>query len=149
MEEVWKDIEGFEGLYQVSDLGRVKSLDRIITYKDGRKYHYPEKILAAPLDSKGYPQVVLCKEGKRVTERVHVLVAKHFIGERPEGYDIKHIDGNKAKSAVSNLKYVTHKESTSCGTNRSHRDFSQRAIVDCCQDECKQHESYTRRWLDE
>ena len=52
MEEIWKDIEGYEGLYQVSNFGRVKSLRKIVYYSDGRVYSYPEKIKSQIKDSK-------------------------------------------------------------------------------------------------
>ena len=73
--EEWRDIEGYEGLYQVSSLGRVKSLDRIITYKDGRVYHYTGKILNPSKAGNGYMMTSLC--GDKVY--IHRLVAQAFI----------------------------------------------------------------------
>lgn len=119
MTEVWKDIKGYEGLYQVSNLGRVKSLDRVITYKDGRKCLFRERILKLQTDRYGYCQIQLCKDGEIKNHRIHVLVAKHFIGERPESYQVNHIDENKTNNAVFNLEYLTPKENSNHGTHNA------------------------------
>lgn len=116
MTEVWKDIEGYEGLYQISNLGRVKSLDRVITYKDGRKRKFYSKVLKPLPDKDGYFHVNLLKNRKCAHPTIHGLVAKRFIGERPEGYVINHIDENKANNEASNLEYVTQKENVNHGT---------------------------------
>lgn len=179
MEEIWKDIEGFEGLYQVSNLGRVKSLERVTIRKDGRKLPCREKILKANPKSDGYCQVQLWKDGKVVYRRVHVLVAEHFIGERPKKHDINHIDENKSNNAVFNLEYVSRKENINHAThnirsakskgkkvlgislNGKHamvfwsakeagrHGFDQSAVSSCCRGEYKQYKGYTWSWLDE
>ena len=82
--EIWKDIENFEGLYQISNLGRVKSANRIVHIEDPknhRKYdkHFPECIKATNLDTKGYVMVTLKKNGKTSRYRIHRLVANAFI----------------------------------------------------------------------
>lgn len=92
-----KDIEGYEGLYQVSEDGRVYSVRR-------------GKCLSPCLDSYGYPMVVLCSNRVRKTTRIHRLVAQAFI---PNPYDkpqVNHIDGDKTNNLVSNLEWVTSDE---------------------------------------
>lgn len=111
MQEVWKSINGFEGLYEVSDLGNVKSLERVNYYPDGRIHQKKkEKFLKLKPNNKGYIMVVLCKDGKTYPRVVHRLVAEAFI-PNPEGKpNIDHIDTNPTNNAVDNLRWVTQKE---------------------------------------
>lgn len=104
LNEEWRDCVGYEGLYQVSSLGRVRSMDRWIAYGDGRKRFYKGRVLKPSLNRDGYP-VVNLGLGKSV--RVHCIVAGAFIGDRPKGLDINHVDGCKANNHVSNLEYAT------------------------------------------
>ena len=102
MKEIWVDIKNYEGLYQVSNYGRVKSLNYRMT---GR-----EKILKAKIISTGHLQVDLYKNGVKKPYLVHRLVAIHFI-QNPEGKsDVHHIDHNKANNNVDNLVWLTHEE---------------------------------------
>lgn len=105
MQEVWKDIKGYEGLYQVSNLGRVKSLPKY--YKNN--YLSQEKILKPHKRKDGYLIVDLYKNRIRKPFRVHKLVMINFIGES-EKLDINHIDGNKENNNINNLEYCTRKE---------------------------------------
>lgn len=114
MEEVWKDIEGFEGLYQVSNMGRVKSLDRYVTFIDGRIRHYDEKILKGRLKDNGYIQVSLYKDSKHIEQHyIHRLVAQAFIHFVPQDnvmYEIDHRNTNKQDNRVCNLCWVTRSQ---------------------------------------
>lgn len=110
MIEQWKPIKDYEGLYEVSDLGRVRSLDRTVTRTDGRVYFYQSTIIKGRLDKNDRPLVDLHKEGKQKTFRRYVLVALTFIGSRPDGYDICHIDGDLSNNRLINLKYDTRKQ---------------------------------------
>ena len=104
--EQWKDIEGYEGLYQVSNLGNVKSLNRT-SIKEGRDYRVKEKILKTFLCSSGYPTVVLSNNGKKETLMVHRLVALHFIPNPHKYEQINHKDENKNNNNVDNLEWCT------------------------------------------
>lgn len=97
MKEEWKDIKGYEGLYQISNYGRLKSFK-----KNNQGYIMSNK------NSKGwYLTVVLTdSSGRRKTDRIHVLVAKHFIGDIPKGYHVHHKDGNKQNNFVGNLEII-------------------------------------------
>lgn len=110
MVEIWKDIENFEGMYQVSNLGRIKSLARVKTLINGNRLTINEKVLQGHIDTKGYIQVELRKDGKRNISCVHRLVASAFI-ENPESKEqVNHIDGNKTNNRVENLEWVTCEE---------------------------------------
>lgn len=107
--EVWKDVVGYEGLYQVSNLGRVKSVER---YKDnnGTKQLVKEKIKATRKDKQGYLLLDLYKNNKSKTVRVHRLVAQAFIPNPQNKETVNHIDGNKENNTVENLEWATQKE---------------------------------------
>lgn len=104
-EEIWKDVVGYEGLYQVSNFGRVKSMDRYINGK-----HLKSKIKISSFDTKGYKFVWLSKENTQKMFRIHRLVAIAFI-PLVEGKDnIDHINGIKDDNRVENLRWCTKKE---------------------------------------
>ena len=94
-EEIWKDVPGYESLYQVSSLGRVKSLQRYVN-NNGGKQLLKERLLKFGL-SKGYYNVVLYKNKKNKNIKVHKLVAMAFLNHKPNGYElvIDHINNNK------------------------------------------------------
>jgi hypothetical protein len=104
--EIWKDVIGYEGLYQVSNFGQVKALPRIKIAKGS--YWTSEKILKPGSDD-GYQKVVLTKNGIRSTKKVHRLVASAFYGEYKE-LSVNHIDSNRANNRIENLEWVTHLE---------------------------------------
>lgn len=106
--ETWKDIPKWEGWYQVSDYGRVRSVDRI-SIAGGAPAAYRGKILAANPSKNGYPLVTLTKPGWREYRTVHVLVMLTFKGTPPEGYEVCHNNGNRADCRLSNLRYDTRR----------------------------------------
>lgn len=114
MNEVWKDIPNYEGIYQASNLGRVRSLDnyRELKHFSGSVCNrfYKGKILKLSKDVNGYLHVVLYKNKKRKIFRVHQLVAQCFIKNEENKPHINHIDGNKENNKVNNLEYCTIKE---------------------------------------
>lgn len=111
--EIWKDIKGYEGLYQVSNLGNVKSIPRIIDSQfKGKpiKREVYEKVLKKSLTRFGYEYVCLSKNGKTKKHKVHRLVGEHFIPNIENKKTINHIDGNKQNNRVDNLEWATYKE---------------------------------------
>lgn len=110
MEEIWKDVEGYEGLYQVSNLGRIKSLPRWIEFSDGRVRFYQEKIKKDKKVSTGYRQVTLYRNCVNEYFYVHRLVAGAFIPNPNNLIDINHIDGNKTNNLVTNLEWCSRSE---------------------------------------
>lgn len=109
-QEIWKDIKGYEGLYQVSNLGRVKSLERILHYCDGRHRPVKEKLLSCGVCKVGYRQVKLRLNKKTKTHYVHRLVANTFILNLESKPQVNHKDGNKINNNIDNLEWVTHSE---------------------------------------
>ena len=111
-DERWVDIPGYEGMYQASDRGRVRSYPRVIERSDGTVEHRVGKLLHARVNRKkgNYQQVGLCKDGKCKTFYVHSLVALAFIGIRPDNCVICHANGNPQDNRVENLRYDTQSE---------------------------------------
>ena len=105
--EIWKDINGYEGLYQVSNNGRVKSLKRIVKSSWGTPKHLKEKEIREIVDSLGYSRLSLSKDGKVKAHKVHRLVAEAFLNGEGQ---VNHIDGNKQNNNVLNLEFCTQKE---------------------------------------
>lgn len=109
MEEMWKSVDGYEGRYEVSNLGRVRSLDRV----DGRGVFWASKIRKAFTGTTPYLSVILFKDSKRKHYRVHRLVAIAFLPTpRKTKHDlvVDHIDGNKTNNKASNLRFVTQRQ---------------------------------------
>lgn len=111
MREVWKDIPGFEGKYQVSNLGRVKSLARI-RWKRGFAYQYPERILKPIYNPNGYAKVSLHYEGRATQVSIHRLVADVFIPNPEEKAQVNHKNGDRADNRAENLEWMTPLENT-------------------------------------
>ena len=107
---LWRDIPGYEGLYQCSRCGRVRSLDRDVGGPYGSKRRIKGKELKSSINTHGYKNGFLCKDGKYKTYRVHALVALVWIGPRPDGFDISHIDENQTHNDASNLRYLSKSE---------------------------------------
>ena len=108
--EIWKDIKDYEEMYQISDLGRVKSLARIIKHQN--RHYRKDKILKTSIDNHGYLQVTLCKNGKVKRFHVHRLVAQAFIPNPENKPQVNHIDGNKLNNNINNLEWNTAGENT-------------------------------------
>lgn len=103
MNEIWRDVIGYEGLYQVSNLGRVKALP-----KRGHK----SLIMKQTIKKDGYIRIQLSKDAKSSCLYVHRLVADAFLPKTPEKSEVNHIDGNKSNNALFNLEWVTRSDNT-------------------------------------
>ena len=107
--EEWKDIPNYEGLYQISNLGRIKSLEKMLKNKNGYRKS-EEKILIPQRRKNGYLKVELYKNGQRKTFMIHRLVGEAFVFKPENKCEINHKDGNKENCCVSNLEWITHSE---------------------------------------
>jgi hypothetical protein len=102
--EIWKNIPNYEGLYQISNLGNVKSFPRHGTRTK------EERILKQSLDTSGYPQVCLTKNSNKKTWLIHILLGKLFIDNPHNKPEINHKDGIKTNYSLDNLEWNTKKE---------------------------------------
>ena len=120
--ETWIEIVGYEGYYEVSNLGRIRSVDRVLeNTKNNRHVFIKGRILHQRAQKNGYLCVDLHKEGRAKTFRVHRLVASAFV-ENPNGYDeVNHIDEDKRNNTASNLEWCTRSYNCSFGRGLSKR----------------------------
>lgn len=114
--EVWKDIAGYEGLYQVSNMGRVRSFSREVKCCGGHSRITRSHILHGYINGSGYYEVALCNSEGQSHRRVHELVAKAFIPNPTHLPVINHIDEDKANNKVNNLEWCTTAYNNAYGT---------------------------------
>lgn len=108
--EIWKDIVGFEGLYQISNYGNVKSCKRLVNSKSGSQRLVNEKLLSLGKDKDGYLMAILCQDATKKTVKIHRLVADAFIDKINGKNLVNHIDSEKSNNLVSNLEWVSSLE---------------------------------------
>jgi hypothetical protein len=106
-EEEWRDIPGWEGMYQASSLGRIRSIDRHVISKDNRVVHHKERVLRQNRAIKNYLVVSLSRDNKWVSQKVNRLVAMSFLGTPQVGSHARHIDGNNQNNRVTNIEWGT------------------------------------------
>ena len=130
MIEIWKDIKNFEQIYQVSNLGRVKSLARYVNIKGGSQRLVKECILVPVLTSNGYLKVSL-NNVTRKTFNIHRLVAEAFIPNPDNKPQVNHIDENKLNNSVDNLEWMSAKDNNNHGSrNKRIQKALSRAVTD-------------------
>lgn len=122
-EEVWRDIEGYYGKYQISNIGNVRSVDFYVERKDGKTAFIKGRLLKQSICPKGYPRIKL-SQGKtnQKTIRIHRIVALAFIENRENHKEINHINGNKTDNRVENLEWCTRKENMQHCWDNGYRD---------------------------
>lgn len=132
--EVWKDVPGYEGRYQVSDHGRVRSVDRVLEFsgyttktgkwKSASKRRFKGCLLAPGPQPSGHLSVAI---GRRNSKQVHALVLLAFVGPCPEGHEVLHLNHNPADNRLTNLKYGTRSENVKMdyevGVRKVHPNF--------------------------
>jgi len=125
--ETWRDVPGYEGLYQVSDQGRVKSVDGI-RFNGHVRHLFKGRVLSQAGKTARYYHVVLSKDCKLKTRKVHELVAEVFLPPCPgkrgrAGWHIDHINNDPKDNRAVNLQWLTHRDNTYVKPNRSRDSF--------------------------
>ena len=105
LSEGWRAVVGYEGYYEVSDRGRVRSLERSFVDSIGRTRKFPGVEMSTPIGSGGYPSVYLKRSGSVFSTAVHRLVADAFLGAKEVGQEVCHKNGNKFDPRASNLRW--------------------------------------------
>lgn len=112
--EVWRNVIGYEGYYEVSNQGRVRSLSRTVLTKRGRKQFYKGRMMVGTDNGVGYKKLALSKGGKQKYFYIHQLVAMTFLNHTPDGHTlvVDHINGVKTDNNVDNLRIVSNRDNT-------------------------------------
>ena len=141
VEEIWKDIIGFEGLYEISNYGNIKSCKRYVPHSRFVEKLVPERILSLGKDKDGYLMAILCKDSTKKTVKVHRLVAEAFVEKLGDKNIVNHIYFNKSNNYFDNLEWVSYTEnichsklkikttSKYIGVSYSKKDKAFRAII--------------------
>lgn len=109
--ERWLPVVGYEGRYEVSDQGRVRSVERWVEYRSGRSRVHPSVLLSPAVSNRyGHLAVNLWKRNQGRSSKVHSLVAEAFLGPRPPGMEVRHGPGGKHDNRLANLSYGTYQE---------------------------------------
>lgn len=158
--EIWKDIRGYEGLYKISNKGRVKS-------SSNKSNHTHEIILKPCINGKGYEMVSLCKNSKTLSKRVHKLVAEAFIPNDMNLSHVNHKDENKLNNHSENLEWCDNKYNLRYSTSKKvirigdfgktkvynaiedvrHEGFNPCHVSNCCNKKRNSHKGYKWRFL--
>ena len=121
MKEIWKDITGYEGYYQISNIGRVKSLARPVYNKDGCVQRYkPETIKKNKVTPDGYYHITLSVNCINKTFRIHRLVAQEFIPNPDNLPEVNHKDFDRKNNCVDNLEWCTHEDNVNSSVKEGH-----------------------------
>ena len=127
-EKEWKDIPNYIGIYQINNLGDIKSLDRQIVRKNNTIQNFKSKKISESISSNGYKSVSLCKNGKSRMYNIHSLLCLSFIDKEYilKKLTVNHIDGNKLNNCFSNLEIITYSENNKHAIKTKLRNLRER-----------------------
>ena len=144
-EEIWKPVVGYEGLYEVSSYGRVRSLDRYVKYSNGPIHLHKGRILNPGKEKVGYLVVPLSCNGKLHLKKIHILVAEAFIPNPDNLPQVNHKDENKTNNNVDNLEWCTAKYNMNYGSiQERHRN----TMLERGYSTGLSKEEYHKKWLE-
>lgn len=135
--EIWKPIKNYEGFYEVSSYGNVRSLDRVVNQANGSIGHYKGKVLKGEIDYKGYKRFRLSKNNKTQKIFGHRLVAEAFIPNPENKPFVNHIDETQDNNRVENLEWCTYKENMNHGTIQKRLSELKKKKIICITDSRK------------
>ena len=126
--EIWRPVVGYEAYYEVSNMGRVRSVNRWMPpnpYSPGQylRGRVLKQEATGPPGNRRYKRVTLNTDGGRHRRLVHHLVLEAFLGPRPHGYEVNHLDGNPGNNEMENLAYVTHAQNIQHADDTGLRDI--------------------------
>lgn len=123
-QEQWRPVVDYEGTYEVSDLGNIRSVRREVLNKHGRIQVFSARKKACRPSDKGYLQVKLYKDGEKKNGAVHRIVAAAFLGPCPDGHVVDHIDRDRGNPKLTNLQHMTQEDSDAQGGRGSRGESS-------------------------
>lgn len=152
MQEIWKDIEGYEGFYQVSNKGRIKSLDRLVRSKCGSTQLKRGKVLKPQNTRDGYLQVTLSKYSKLKTYKIHQLVGKAFLLNPNNYVEINHKDENTLNNDFRNLEWCSRSYNNNYGNRNLKCSLAVKgvkrpqSVIDKISESCRQKSMKGKHW---
>lgn len=120
IKEEWKKVKGYEGYYEISNLGHLRSVDRYVIRKDGVRHFCKGKLISQNLNTDGYPQAKLCMNAQNTAVRIHRLVAEHFVPNPFNYQEVNHIDCDRSNNVYTNLQWCTHIENVQHSAKKGH-----------------------------
>lgn len=129
-EIIWRPVLGFEGYYEISNTGIVRSVNRIVSGKNGSVRHIPGVIMTQQTNHKGYKCVILHKYGEHYTKFIHRLVAEAFIDNPFKLPQVNHIDTDKTNNHVENLEWITNEDNQKHAVaNGCYKGFTEKQLI--------------------
>lgn len=117
--EVWKEVVGYEGYYEVSNIGNVRSVNRYVTSKEGKTWNFKSRIIKPHSNNQGYLQTNLTRDGITKKPLIHRLVAEAFLGDMGSGMQVHHKNEITTDNRLENLEWVTPKVNVNYGRGRN------------------------------
>ncbi|HJU45702.1 MAG TPA: NUMOD4 motif-containing HNH endonuclease [Chitinophagaceae bacterium] len=128
----WKPVNGYEGLYEISQDGNIRSIERIVVTRSGVKRKLKGKLIKSRTNNCSYVEVRLSKNGIDTTCFIHRLLVEAFIGRIEEGFEVNHKDGNPQNNRLDNLEIVTHSQNIKHAYDNGLIKRKTKQVIDRC-----------------